>query len=169
MGRAVLVLSLLLCGVVLPGCGGGPSAVKGVVIIDGQPLSKAVVSLQPDGEGRPASATTDEGGQFTMSTKDPGDGVFPGKYSLVIVVPKAPTNNPNAPQPNAGGAAGGDPNANRSFLPGVARTPDGAVNDRLQKVPERYRSASTSPIKVTVPTSGQVRVEIKSEPDPSAP
>jgi hypothetical protein len=61
--------------------------VTGVVLLDGQPLAGASVQFVPDESGRDATGTTNDKGEFVMSTYDPGDGVAPGSYKVVISPP----------------------------------------------------------------------------------
>src|SRR5216684_4515847 len=79
--------SLLCCTAVLTsaGCGGsGTVSVKGVVTLDGVPLSKAAVSFVPLGEGRPAYGQTDANGNFRLTTFRTDDGALPGEYKVII-------------------------------------------------------------------------------------
>jgi hypothetical protein len=88
----ILLFSLLL----LTGCNRsglrGLVSCSGEVTLDGAPLAGATVTLIPDKEGvaaegaeqRNALATTDANGHFTMTTLNPNDGVFPGKYWVQV-------------------------------------------------------------------------------------
>lgn len=81
LGLAGLLLGL---GV---GCGGAdkPVPVKGVVMMNGQPISGAAVQFVVIGTGgRPASAETKEDGSYQMTTNTPGDGALPGEYRVLI-------------------------------------------------------------------------------------
>jgi hypothetical protein len=74
---------LLLIGAA--GCGNSrTSPVEGVVFLDGQPLANASVHFVPNETGRDATGTTNERGEFVMSTFNPRDGVVPGSYKVVI-------------------------------------------------------------------------------------
>ena len=76
---------LLVC---LVGCSESrTSPVAGVVLLDGQPLANASIQFIPNGSGRDATGTTNERGEFSMSTFDPRDGVAPGSYKIVISPP----------------------------------------------------------------------------------
>src|SRR5262245_23096784 len=74
--------ALAACAVAsMCGCGPSVSAVSGVVTLDGNPLPNARVILTPvGGSGRPAHATTDEAGKFTVTSIKPGDGAYRGEY-----------------------------------------------------------------------------------------
>ncbi len=75
------------------GCGGGPQyvPVSGVVLVDGKPYSKAVVTFQPIGTadnpnpGRGSSAYTDENGRFVLKCDDGANGAVVGKHQLRIM------------------------------------------------------------------------------------
>ncbi len=76
--------SLLL---VTTGCGNGLSQVSGTITQEGKPLAtggdtKVSVMFQPaSGEGTPATATTDENGEYRLSTGSQA-GVAPGEYMV---------------------------------------------------------------------------------------
>jgi hypothetical protein len=86
---AAAVLALLAGA----GCGGGPKyvPVSGVVMLDGKPYGKAVVSFQPIGTaenpnpGRGSSAYTDENGRFVLKCDDGTDGAVIGKHTVRIM------------------------------------------------------------------------------------
>ena len=70
----------------LPGCGSSnPETfpVSGTVTLDGRPVSGAAVVFTPD-TGQPATGTTDNAGQFELSTFQLGDGALPGKHRVTI-------------------------------------------------------------------------------------
>ncbi len=66
------------------GCG-PTSSVSGVVTLEGNRLPNARVILTPiDGAGRPAQATTDESGKFSVMSIKPGDGAYRGEYKVTF-------------------------------------------------------------------------------------
>ena len=81
----------LLAAVV--GCSGGPeyASVSGVVMLDGKPYPKAVVSFQPvategnPNPGRGSSAYTDENGRFVLMCDNEIDGAVVGKHLVRIM------------------------------------------------------------------------------------
>lgn len=87
---AAVALALLAAGL---GCSGGPqyAPVSGVVLVDGKPYGKAVVSFQPIGTtenptpGRGSSAYTDEQGRFVLKCDDGTNGAVVGKHQLRIM------------------------------------------------------------------------------------
>jgi hypothetical protein len=76
------------------GCsGGGPAfaPVSGVVMLDGKPYGKAVVTFQPIGTadnpnpGRGSSAYTDENGRFVLKCDNTINGAVVGKHLVRIM------------------------------------------------------------------------------------
>jgi hypothetical protein len=78
------------------GCGGGPSdapetvAAKGTVTVDGTPMGKLSVAFIP-ANGKLATGETDDQGNFTLTTNQPGDGAVVGRYSVAISRIEEPT------------------------------------------------------------------------------
>jgi hypothetical protein len=101
---AVLWCSVFCCLLTLAsGCGGpglgSPATATGKVTVDGEPLSGATVTFHCMGERaaefRTFTATTDDGGQYTI------DEIYPGSYSVGV----------GEPAPGAGGEDPGMANA----------------------------------------------------------
>ena len=57
--------------------------VKGVVLLDGKPLSSGVVQFQP-AAGQLAFGMIGEDGTFTLSRHVPNDGIPPGTYRVAV-------------------------------------------------------------------------------------
>lgn len=60
---------------------------EGTITLDGQPLEGAAINLIPDSTGsdkRGASALSEAGGIFKLSTLKTGDGAFPGTYKVTV-------------------------------------------------------------------------------------
>lgn len=75
----------LLGMVMLAGCqGSGTEGVTGTVTLDSQPLSDAEVVFTPENGGRPASAVTNESGEYDLRYTVDKPGAPAGKYSVVI-------------------------------------------------------------------------------------
>lgn len=72
---------LLLCG-----CGDDSGLIKvsGQVTLDGKPLSNAGVMFHPDAGGIPARGTTDQDGNFVLTTREDGDGATPGQNAVTV-------------------------------------------------------------------------------------
>ncbi len=72
------------------GCSSGAAAlpslipVKGKVTFKGQPLTKGVITFQPDGYGRKARGEIQAGGTFVLTTEKEGDGVVAGHHQVFI-------------------------------------------------------------------------------------
>jgi len=75
------------------GCGGGVemAPVRGTVTMDGTPVGNVLVVFQPQAKAgeieaptRPSMATTDEQGQYELSTKVEGDGAAVGTHTVSI-------------------------------------------------------------------------------------
>lgn len=64
--------------------------VRGTVLLEGDPVPDAIVTLTPTAGGRPAQGVTDSTGAFEMSTFSMGDGALVGEHQVVINPVKAP-------------------------------------------------------------------------------
>ena len=89
---AALTLVLLACSAAFSGCQksrlDGLVDAEGVVTLNGEPVAGATVLFAPKqigGQAASAQATTDEKGAFKMTTLDPGDGVYPGEYTVTVM------------------------------------------------------------------------------------
>lgn len=90
---------MVVAGVI--GCGEGPPTSEivptveaaGVLTYNGKPLSHHQITVVPD-NGRPAMATTDEEGRFTLGTNAPGDGAVPGTHRVTVIYVGPPSDNP---------------------------------------------------------------------------
>lgn len=72
--------------VVIAGCGEkypGLVPVSGTVTIDGKPLGIGGITVQPQGE-RPSMARLDGNGRFTLTYREPGDGVLKGTHLVTV-------------------------------------------------------------------------------------
>jgi hypothetical protein len=58
-------------------------AVSGVVLIDGQPLSRGNIKFVP-AEGRPSAGAIGQDGKFTLTCYDGNDGAIPGTHRVQI-------------------------------------------------------------------------------------
>lgn len=102
LGCAVLLLCAVSC---LSSCSGTKPPefkidkvtvvpVRGAVTVDGEPQAGVKVGVIPQGEfsyknlsPKALSGTTNEQGEFALTTYDPADGIPPGKYSLIFTWP----------------------------------------------------------------------------------
>jgi hypothetical protein len=71
------------------GCGSKLVNVKARVMLDGQPLEGAAVSLVSSSEtekrNRTASGLSDDQGYVRFTTFNPNDGVLPGTYKVTVI------------------------------------------------------------------------------------
>ncbi len=143
-------LVVLMLALTATGCG-QTSTLKGRVLLDGQPVAGATVLFMPeeDGQGRPASGTTDSDGYFQLMTFRPGDGVAPGTYRILVSkteVPAAPPDNDHASKQRA-----------QDYL---ERHSGRKRNKSL--IPAVYGDSAKTTLRCTVPASGLVTVELSS-------
>jgi hypothetical protein len=149
---------LLLVSVL--GCGGrGAKPVKGIVTLEGNPVAGATVVLMPEGDGRPASGCTDSHGAFQLMTFQPGDGAMPGAYRVVINKTMA------APDAEAANRSATE-RAERKFKEVVEeeeRKNAGKEAGKPSLLPKIYASFATTPLRLTVPTSGPADFDLKKD------
>jgi hypothetical protein len=152
IGGGVAFALLTLAGA---GCGGGPTPVEGVVLLDGRPLEGATINFVPDGGvGEPAVAVTTADGRFQASTQA-GLGAMPNTYRVLISKVTGP---PQRRPPWAGRAEAPTEAEKAAYLRELAAI------DKAQKdaVPPDYTRANTTPLRVTVPLKGELRIEMAS-------
>lgn len=109
MIRQLFLITIgLLCSFTLPGCSGGGEGgedrvdvvpVKGKVTLLGNPLAGVFVVYSPvDAKAcRPATGKTDDNGNYTLRTYEPGDGAAPGEY-VVIITESGSTTSETSPE-----------------------------------------------------------------------
>lgn len=132
------------------GCGKSKmSPVSGTVTLDGKPLAGASVLFAPEGSGKDATGETDQDGRFTMSTLQPGDGVLPGTYKVVI---SAPLGVPDTKQYTT----------SEDAMSGAAKAP--AKKSTGPTVPTKYSRPDQTPLTQDVPVKGSVKFELTSQP-----
>ncbi len=119
------ILFVVLSSALLNGCGNGnPStyAVTGKVTYHGKAVEGAGVMFMPNA-GRPASATTDAEGRFTLRTYGQNDGAIGGENIVCI----------------------------SKVVPVSGDATNGAMLMKTKSVlPTQYASPTSSPLKVTV-------------------
>ena len=134
--RSILAILLLA---MLAGCGQkGPAMgrVSGVVTYEGKPLAAANVMFLPVQGGRPATATTDDRGRFTLTTFTTNDGALVGEHHVTIVKLDAPASSTPVPQ-------------SEPLSPAVPGIPTSTALPASQ-IPERYGKSATSGLTATV-------------------
>jgi hypothetical protein len=141
---------LLMAAALLPaaGCGKGETVpLRGTVRLDGRPLAGATVYfIAQDPGGRDALGSTDADGVFRLSTLQPGDGAFPGRYKVVV-------------QPAAGdtGVVAATP-AEAMQASGAGRKPSRPP----VSIPPRYSQPGQTILVQDVPAKGDVVFELQS-------
>jgi hypothetical protein len=166
LGFAVVV------GGALSGCGERRVPVEGEVTLNGQPVARATVTFTSEDGSKVFSGLTDESGKFTLSGPA-GPGAAPGSYKVTVVkyapAVAAPINPAEESDPSKmskdyvsqmkkfadmkkGGAAGPMPP-----MPGKA----GGSGSAQSELPEVYARLETTPLRVTIPSSGPIKLELQ--------
>jgi hypothetical protein len=90
-GVRPLLLALSLLPVAAVGCGAGRYPVQGKVTFeDGTPLTSGLVVFEKSEGDTKVMARGEIGsdGSYRLGTSNPGDGVEPGKYRVLVTVPE---------------------------------------------------------------------------------
>jgi hypothetical protein len=116
------------------------------VLLDGKPVSGASIQFVPQEQGRDATGTTDQNGEFVMSTFQPRDGVVAGEYKVVISPPvgTADTATYGSADDAMSAASKAKPAAKSAF-------------------PVKYTRADQTPLTQAVPVSVRVKFELSSK------
>lgn len=148
---AVFGAMLLVAG---SGCAIGAAKLvqtEGMVTLDGVPVAGAMVTFHPDGErGSVATGLTDSDGAFQLQTYAAADGVLPGNYKVTVskteAMAAAPTGNDSAKQ-------------KEWMMKTMFNRPTKKSRESL--LPREYADAAKSPLKISVPHEGPVKLELK--------
>lgn len=133
------------------GCGGDKVPAAGVVLFEGKPVERAIVTFIPADNNpslpgiRQGSALTNENGEFAVVTGN-SNGVYPGLYKVVISKRELP---PGAPAPK-----------DETDMIGRAR----AARAMRETLPALYTKESSTPLEIEIPKRGakDLRFELKS-------
>jgi hypothetical protein len=142
------------------GCGGKyrPVPVKGAVTLDGTPVEGATVhflAAGDDKEGRQAYGTTDRKGVFRLSTMGRNDGALPRAYHVVVF--KYVSTRPDLKIPDFPNTAEGKAQRDDYLYKIFGDQP------RTKNIlPTRYSDIDSTPFRITVPTKGEVILELAS-------
>jgi len=155
--RASLVLAVGLVVFAGQGCGTGKRLVKvdGVLTWkDGTPISGAMVTFVPEGEGgRDAAGLTGKDGTFNLTTYNAGDGALPGDYKVLVTKGSGAVEQPAVPtEPTDQAKAMKEHDHKRKAHKGSERP----------EIPTAYGKAGSTPLKWKV-ESGGPRAELKLE------
>jgi hypothetical protein len=107
---------------------------QGIVMYEGQPVEGATVSFSPSGEGRAAVGITDKAGKFVLMTLNPGDGLAPGEYKIIVtkIVDKVTPETKTSP----------------------------SKSERTYFLPVKYADLNTTDLKVTIPPEGKNDIKL---------
>lgn len=98
--RQFLALATLVaCGLPI-GCGDSTTdlaPVKGIVLLDGKPLTSGRVSAVP-AKGRGANGVIGADGTFELTTENPGDGAAVGTHTVSVVSMSPGSGGPEGPR-----------------------------------------------------------------------
>ncbi len=156
----LLAVALLLAGA---GCSGAdkPVKVEGTVTLDGKPLAGATVSFEPEDQqgGHSANGFTDKDGHFKLTTYNTGDGALRGNYNVVVTKTEAAE--------GSGAPAGSQEDIKKfmregGYLKSLAKAQTQAKAPK-KSVPARYGRADKTPLKYTVPISGELIIALTSD------
>lgn len=131
--------ALLVSLAMLAGCSSsktdGPSGtISGKVTYNGKPVTEGLVQFYNADTGQGGEGKIDESGNFKIET-----GIPVGEYSVFVTPPET------------------------EMAPGDTGDMGEAPVKQYPNIPERYRDASTSPIKVTIKEGDNDAIEIKME------
>lgn len=137
-----LMFAMTVAVLGLTGCSSAPAPpselalVEGKLLLDGEPLTGASITLMPqDANGQASAGTSDAAGTFRLRTLDGHAGAKPGKYKVLI------TGRPSggyAPPP----------------LPDEVAMP--------AKVPAHYGLPANTPLTLNVPPPYPLTIELRS-------
>ena len=132
----------------LSGCGSGFSAVTGNVTLDGVPVEGATVTFVSEGGNKSYSGFTDASGNFALKSGE-REGATAGTYKVTVTKTKA--------------VAGGETMTPGSadYLKQMKAQQKQGSKEAKSELPQQYSKADSTPIKVTVPVSEPVKIELK--------
>jgi hypothetical protein len=152
--RETFFSALVLAGLslaVLGGCGGpanklGTAAAGGAVTYRGAPLAGATVTLAPQAGQRAAVGLSDATGRFRLTTLVTGDGAMPGAYKVTVTK----TDESEVPKNLATMSVAEMQAYEREMMKKGPLPP----REPVHLLPEKYRSAATTPFSCEVKTTG---------------
>ncbi len=113
---------------------------------NGRPIPGATVSFWVEGSPRAATGTTDDKGEYQLSTFAINDGCVPGEATITVI--KEP---PQAPMASTGD--GLDPGA----MAKMAQERVAKKSSEKPLIPGKYSQIRTTPLKETVVPKGENR------------
>ena len=153
--------------VALCGCGkAGYVSVRGVVLLDGEPVPEASVAFVPeDPHGENATGYTDEEGRFVMKSTTV-EGVKPGKYKVRILAlaEKAPPtkgmSEVMAAKFAGGGSAKDSTKASGEEYKQQLKESAAAAKKKRLATPPIYNDIDKSPLRADIPTQTEYKFEL---------
>jgi hypothetical protein len=115
---------------------------RGVLKLDGKPVSDATVIFKPVGQTRSAIGTTDANGNFSMMTLNPNDGVYPGEY-IVTATKTEYRGEIREEQPKGSDERSKIIHDNREII---------------EHLPLKYAASDTTDLKITIPAGGNKKI-----------
>lgn len=167
MRRPILLFALTAGLVSVSGCGDKLTPVNGTVTYDGTPVDGATIVFMSESGSKQAIGRSDDSGKFALEYNN-GPGIPAGTYKVMVTRTKI-----------IEGQAPGDPGAkiDKSYLDkmkakdlpkagaGPAMMPEvktgGGKKVDLGDLPPAYASPTTTPLSVTVPSSGPVELKLE--------
>jgi hypothetical protein len=147
---AAWLLAAAFCS--FAGCGGSDrpatAPVRGQVTYRGKPVARAVVTFICPGAPRPASGTTDEAGNYQLTTFEPNDGAVVGTH---VVTVKKRVSQPEASLPAV------DPNATSTD---ISKAIEQAEKQTLERERKAEKAGSLLPAKYERHQTSNLRKEV---------
>lgn len=153
----------------LAGCAERVVPVEGFVTLDGQPVVQATVTFTSEDGSKVYSAQTDDNGKFSLSSPK-GPGAAPGSYKVTVVKYGTIATAPIDPADMSDPAKMKDYVSQMKKYADMSGPPKGPMPPMPGKVgssgakselPEVYAKLDTTPLRVTIPSSGPVKIELQ--------
>jgi len=148
MSRSLTLSAAFAVLVAFTGCGSGFTPVSGTVTLDGVPVEGATVVFTSEDGGKSYSGFTDASGAFSLKSGEK-EGATPGNYKVTVTRTKS-----------VAGAEGMAPGGADYMKQMKAQQKQGSKETKSE-LPQQYSKAESTPIKVTVPVSEPVKIELK--------
>jgi hypothetical protein len=162
--RCLLVIGML-CSLGLIACSGGEGGedrvkvypVTGKITLAGSPLPGAIVTFSPVDPkvGKVALGRTNDAGEYTLKTYEPGDGAAEGEYEVLVREAGASSGGEDPEAAHEQYSQGGGPS---SHAGGRA----GGSTDSL--LPERYSIPGKTDLDATVTAGGENKFDFDLKP-----
>lgn len=149
-----VLLTLVCAAMGLVGCGGPAGrkpvhAVSGKVTLSGGPVAGATVIFSPVDKQPVATATTDDEGNYKLTTYTTGDGAVEGNYTVLVLRTAAPTSGATGPVPHD--PKGAVPAAGAAMHAAAKKAPK-----EQPQLPAKYSQLGQSDLKAKVEAKANV-------------